>query len=97
MHIEGNVGKSLIEHLYGENSKNWREACVELNMHPDLWSYKEASGQTVNPPAPWVLSKEERKEFRRWIGTLRFPTNYGANLRRAFEKDNWPSYLKTHD
>ncbi|CAM6082015.1 unnamed protein product [Calypogeia fissa] len=100
MHIEGNIGKSLIKHLYGEKSKNWREACVELNMHPDLWSYKEAGGRTVNPSAPWVLSKEERKEFRRRIGTLRFPTNYGANLRRAFgenDLDNWPSYLKTHD
>jgi hypothetical protein len=31
---------------------------------------------------------------------MRFPTGYGANLRRAFEENDnpkWPAYLKTHD
>jgi hypothetical protein len=37
MHIEGNIGKSLIKHLFGEKGAEWRKACVEQNMHLDLW------------------------------------------------------------
>lgn len=44
MHIEGNIGKSLIKHLYGEKGGNWREACVEQDMHPEVWPYKDGTG-----------------------------------------------------
>ena len=39
-------------------------------------------------------------EFRKRIGSMRFPTGYGANLRKTFgglDSPLWPSYLKTHD
>jgi hypothetical protein len=36
MHIEGNVGRSLIRHLYGEKNHNWRESCEEMGMHGPL-------------------------------------------------------------
>lgn len=103
MHIEGNVVKSLVMHMFGQDSKalKWREMCIEQSVHVDLWyPVRNAQGQMVMPPAPWVLSPAERREFRRRIATLRFPTNYGANLRMAFgddEKGNWPAFLKTHD
>jgi hypothetical protein len=100
MHIEGNIGKSLIKHLFGEKGVEWRKACVEQNMHPDLWSYKNDDGRIVLPSCPWILSKEEKRELIRRIGSYRMPTDYGANLRRAFGEygqDKWPSYLKTHD
>ncbi len=84
MHIEGNIGKSLIKHLFGEKGVEWRKACVEQNMHPDLWSYKNDDGRIVLPSCPWILSKEEKRELIRRIGSYRMPTDYGANLRRAF-------------
>src|SRR5450759_2215469 len=100
MHIEGNVGKSLVKHLYGEKGMNWLNSCQEYEMHADLWPYVNHEGIVVKPNPTWVLSKQDRMEFRRCIGAMWFPTNYGANLRKAFgEQDlsNWPSYLKTHD
>ncbi len=100
MHIEGNVGKSLIKHMFGEKGEGWRKACLEHNIHPDLWPYKTDDGRTVLPPSHWILSKEEKKELIQRIGSYRMPTNYGASLCKAFGehgRDKWPSYLKTHD
>ena len=97
MHIEGNIGKSLIKHMYGEKTKNWRESCVSTNVHPSLWEFDDDLG---NPSPPWILSRAERKEFRRRIAEMRMPSNYGANLQRAFgdhDPHNWPGFLKTHD
>jgi hypothetical protein len=37
MHIEGNVGKATIKQLYGEKDNNFREACEDLERHPDVW------------------------------------------------------------
>ena len=56
----------------------------------------------IEDPSPsWVLSPNDRREFRRRVGEMKFPTNYGANLRGAFagneEASNWPAFLKTHD
>lgn len=36
MHIEGNVCRSLVSHMFGEKGDNWRDACVEHNMHAEL-------------------------------------------------------------
>ncbi len=69
MHIEGNIGKSLIKHLFGEKGGEWRKACMEKNMHPDVWPYKNDDGRTVFPPCTWILSKEEKKELIRHIGS----------------------------
>jgi hypothetical protein len=38
MHIEGNVGKAIIKQLYGEKDSNFREACEDLERHPDVWN-----------------------------------------------------------
>jgi hypothetical protein len=103
MHIEGNVGKSVIQALYGEKERKWREACEEFDRHPDVWvsnsEVHPTSGKRT-PSAPWVLGVHERREFRQRIGDMRFPTGYGANLRKAFGREDnakWPRYLKTHD
>jgi Domain of unknown function (DUF4218)/Transposase family tnp2 len=101
MHIEGNVGKALIKAFYGEKDTNFREACEDLEMHPDVWITTDPiTGLEHRPSAPWVLSVGQRREFRNRIGEMRFPTGYGANLRKAFgmeDNHKWPRYLKTHD
>lgn len=77
MHIEGNVGRSLIRHLYGEKGvKNFREGCKEASRHPDLWP-KPADVEDhewVYKPAPWLLTGPERRVFRDRIGQMQFPT-----------------------
>lgn len=101
MHMEGNIVRSLMRHMFGMAAGQWRAACMEQGVHPDLWSYTNDAGRHVQgPDAPWILSAQDRKEFRARIAGMKFPTNYGANLHGAFaDKDEtkWPSFLKTHD
>ncbi len=79
MHIEGNVGKALIKHLYGKKEKNSREACEEFERHPDVWvTINPQTGQKVEPKVPWILTKPQRREFQNRIGEMQFPT--GINL-----------------
>ena len=35
------------------------------------------------PKAPFVLTREQRKEALMWIALLQFPDGYAANLRRG--------------
>lgn len=61
MHIEGNVCKSLISHMFGEKGDGWRAACEEHDMHPDLWTYRDEGGYTVNPPHFGFYQQSTRK------------------------------------
>ncbi len=73
---------------------------MEMERHIELWPWTDEEGHVHKPLPSWVLPKPQRKEFCRRIGEMRFPTGYGANLRRAFgdhENKKWPAYLKTHD
>jgi hypothetical protein len=71
MHIEGNVGKAIIKHLYGKMHSNFKEACEDFERHPDVWI-------TIDPntcieqrsSAPWTLTTHERKDFQNRIGEM---------------------------
>lgn len=106
MHIEGNVAKSLVRHVYGEREKSktdsWacRRACEEFRVHYYSWVQTRAGGVEYIEPAPWVLTQPERRLFKRRIAKMRMPTGYGANLRKAFtsgKTQDWAGYLKTHN
>ncbi|KAL3698760.1 hypothetical protein R1sor_012836 [Riccia sorocarpa] len=77
MHIEANVVKSLIKHLFGEKDNvRSRRACEEFNVHPDTWMQINEDGSETMSFAPWVLRKEERKVLCQRISKIRFPTVY---------------------
>ncbi|KAL3682163.1 hypothetical protein R1sor_000185 [Riccia sorocarpa] len=100
MHIEANVVKSLIKHLFGEKDNvRARRGCEKFNMHPESWMQVSDDGTETMPPAPWVLRKEERKTLCQRISKIRFPTGFGSYLKKAFttDKASWPSDLKSHD
>lgn len=109
MHIEGNLCKYILYHLYGEGEatdalrRASRRACQEKNVHPEVWIRNEPDGhggfKEVFPRAPWILTKAERIEFRKRIISMRFPTGYGANLCSTFRKEKAKHIggLKTHD
>jgi Transposase family tnp2 len=79
MHIEGNVGKALIKALYGEKDANFRQACEDLEVHPDVWVIVDPIiGIEYHPSAPWVLSIGQRREFCNRIGQMQFPTGTGS-------------------
>ncbi|KAL3691388.1 hypothetical protein R1sor_005039 [Riccia sorocarpa] len=100
MHIEANVTKSLIKRIFGEkDGKPARRACEEFGVHPEAWIQVSDGGIESLPPAPWILTTEERKICKKRISEIRFPTGFGSCLRKGFEKDGpkWPSALKSHD
>ncbi|KAL3676119.1 hypothetical protein R1sor_026067 [Riccia sorocarpa] len=100
MHIEANVTKSLIKRIFGEkDDKPARRACEEFGVHLEAWIQVSDGGIEYLPPAPWILTTEERKICRQRISEIRFPTGFGSCLRKAFEKDGakWPAALKSHD
>src|SRR5664279_3038703 len=50
------------------------------------------------PKAPFVLTREQRKEALMWIAMLMFPDGYAANLRRGVKHDAMKIIgLKSHD
>jgi hypothetical protein len=76
MHIEGNVGKAIIKQLYGEKDSTFREACEDLERHPNVWIIVDPNtGIEQRPSAPWTLTTRERKDFQNRIGEMRFPTS----------------------
>lgn len=71
-----------------------------MQRHKIVWPYVDDVGREHGDPAPWVLPKSERREFRRWIGNIQFPTGFGEKLQGTFkevENPKWPAYLKTCD
>ncbi|KAL3691540.1 hypothetical protein R1sor_005191 [Riccia sorocarpa] len=88
MHIEANVVKSLIKHLFGEKDNvRARRGCEEFNMHPESWMQVSDDGTKTMPSAPWVLRKEERKTLCQRISKIRLPIGFGSYLRKAFTTD----------
>lgn len=76
MHIETNMVKSLVRHLFGEKDNvRARRACEEFDVHPRQWIRERENGTEIMPPAPWVLTTKERKMLRRRITEVRFPTS----------------------
>ncbi|KAL3683527.1 hypothetical protein R1sor_001549 [Riccia sorocarpa] len=98
MHM--NVTKSLIKRIFGEkDGKPARRACEEFGVNLEAWIQVSDGGIESLPPAPWILTTEERKICRQRISEIRFPTGFGSCLQKAFEKDGakWPATMKSHD
>ncbi|KAL3675626.1 hypothetical protein R1sor_025574 [Riccia sorocarpa] len=71
MHIEANVTKSLIKRIFGEkDGKPARRACEEFGVHPDQWIQVSDRDIESLPPAPWILTTEERKICRQRISEI---------------------------
>lgn len=100
MHIEVNVCKSLIKHMYGENDgEPLRKDCKEARMHRRAWIKRGVDGSKIMPNARWILPRAIRKKMNECISSMRFPTGYGAKLRGSCTKNDAspPHGLKSHD
>ncbi|KAL3687105.1 hypothetical protein R1sor_013414 [Riccia sorocarpa] len=81
MHIEANVTKSLIKRIFGEkDGKPARRACEEFGVHPEAWIQVSDGGIESLPPAPWILTTEERKICKKRISEIRFPTSIQTSV-----------------
>ncbi|KAL3689907.1 hypothetical protein R1sor_016216 [Riccia sorocarpa] len=74
MHIEANITKSLIKRIFIEkDGKPARRAGAEFGVHPEAWIHVSDGGIETLPPAPWILTTEERKICKKRISEIRFP------------------------
>ncbi len=101
MHIEVNVTKTLMKHLYGANDNQaLRDDCQEVGVLSDSWMRSGEGGRMEMPSASWVLMPHERKAMNAMMVSTRFPTGYGAKLRASCSgviDAHQPIGLKSHD
>lgn len=96
MHIEVNVAKNLMKHLYGINDKR------SVRDDAELAGLLKASWITPAgdmPEAPWVLPDHTLKLMNGMICNMKFPSHYGAGFRRCTSGQDagLPIGLKSHD
>ncbi|XP_022567057.1 uncharacterized protein LOC106442064 isoform X1 [Brassica napus] len=101
MHVERNVAASLVSTLlHCGKSKDGlaaRKDLEELGIRPDLHPRVQEK-RTYLPPAPWSLSKQEKKIFCRRLFDFKGPDGYCSNISRGVSLDDCKvSGLKSHD
>lgn len=96
MHIEVNVAKNLMKHIYGTNdSRAVREDAEEAGVVSMSWITEEGE----SPEAQWVLPTHVLKRMNGMICKMKFPSHYGAGFRRCTTGQDvgLPIGLKSHD
>lgn len=96
MHIEVNVAKNLIRHLYGKaDSLAVCEDAQDVGLVRACW----ISPDGIKPDVPWALPKEILKTMNGMICEMKFPSHYGAGFRGCTSKHDFtpPTGLKSHD
>ncbi|XP_048596428.1 uncharacterized protein LOC106359135 [Brassica napus] len=101
MHVERNVAASLVSTLlHCGKSKDGlaaRKDLEELGIRPELHP-KIQGKRTYLPPAPWSLSKAEKKIFCRRLFDFKGPDGYCSNISRGVSLDDCKvTGLKSHD
>lgn len=96
MHVEVNVAKNLIAHLYGNKSSSAiREDAKDVGVVKSCWTTRDG----VVPDAPWALPRPILRRINGMICDLKFPSHYGAGFRGCTTGEEWtpPIGLKSHD
>src|SRR5450759_5235246 len=96
MHVEVNVSKNVIKHLYGTyDPRSIQEDAQEVGVMKSCWI---KSDRTM-PNAPWALPKPVLKNMNHMICNLKFPSHYGAGFQScSTRKDHKPPIgFKSHD
>ena len=104
MHTEKNIGESIFAMMFDipDKSRDNIKARVDQKAicdRPNLELQPIGGGKRWRKPkAPFVLTREQRKEALMWIALLLFPDGYAANLRRGVKLDAMKIIgLKSHD
>ena len=92
MHIGKNVSSCLYNILFEKSSTHGkplnklqvRMDLKEAGIMPHLWPYDD--GNFVDDP--WSLTKEGKGHMIKSIKSVRFPTGFGVNFKKAFMKGN---------
>ena len=101
MHIGNNVSYCLYNMLFEKSSTHGRQInklqlrmdLKEVGIMPHLWPDDDSN--FVDDP--WSLTKEGKEKMIKSIKSIRFPTSFGVNFKKAFKKGNELAGMKTHN
>lgn len=103
MHIEKNVGESVLGTLLRIEGKNKdglksRQDLQMLGIRPSLHPQETGTKKTMLPPAKFTLSKKEKDMIFNVLKNVKVPDGYSSNIARRFNSsDNKVWGLKSHD
>ena len=102
MHIEKNICENILCTLLNvpgktKDTTNARLDLYDMKIRPEL--HLQQNGNSLSaPPAPYVLGKDQKIEFCKFLKGIKFPDGYAANLARYISADGSRvvGKLKTH-
>ena len=99
MHIERNICDSLLKLLFGmKDTAASRRDMEEERIREHLWVRRGplAGGNYFKPAAPYVLSKDEQKQFMEQLAGISVPTGYCGPIQKHIIH-NRIGNMKSHD
>lgn len=98
MHIEKNIGESVLKFLFGEkDTAESRRDMEDVGVRQELWLRPRPNQQRFfKPPAPYVFTDAEKRIFVDEVSAIRTPTGYGSALGKHLLKNKFIG-LKSHD
>jgi hypothetical protein len=103
MHIEKNVYENILCTLLNvlgmtKDTHNARLDLYDMCIRHHLHLQEKGNNSVSAPPAPYVLGKQQRVKFCKFLKGIKFPDGYAANLARYISEDGVRvvGKLKTH-
>ena len=85
MHIEKNVCDSLLNTILemdkSKDTDNARKDLADMKIRPELYLFTQGD-KLMKPAADFTLTSEERRQFCKFIKSVRFPDGFAANLKK---------------
>ncbi|KAL3616094.1 hypothetical protein CASFOL_040388 [Castilleja foliolosa] len=103
MHIEKNICESILGTLMNVEGKTKDTAKARLDLEDmkirkELHLINKGNGKYATPPASYVMTTKERRDFCDFIRSVKFPDGYASNIARCVtSNDQKLSGMKSHD
>ncbi|KAL3638401.1 hypothetical protein CASFOL_017772 [Castilleja foliolosa] len=103
MHIEKNICESILGTLMNVEGKTKDTAKSRLDLEDmkirkELHLINKGNGKYAMPPASYVMTTKERRDFCDFIRSVKFPDGYASNIARCVtSNDQKLSGMKSHD
>jgi hypothetical protein len=92
MHIEKNVCENVICTLLNvlgktKDTHNARLDLYDMGIRHHLHLQEKGNNSASALPTPYVLAKDHKVQFYKFLKGIKFPDGYAANLARYISKD----------
>jgi hypothetical protein len=91
MHIEKNICENLLCTLLNvpgktKNTHNARLNLYNMGIRHHLHLQEKGNNSVSAPPTPYVLGKDQKVQFCKFLKGIKFPDGYAANLASTLVK-----------